>query len=336
MLQAQNQALQSTQNSENPVSPVNPQIQQSPNSVNPKPLYSPNSIYEQNHLSAPQGTQPISNEELTSRYPNGIFKYNEDGTKKTPEQYAEELDELRSKNNKNNQNQTGTVEDYINNLSGGDNMMRYAPMFTNLGLLAKTWAEPVDRLNLGRIQPQMIHDSLPYNPVDSEYVLNKINQDAAATRRGIIDTSGGNRNIAQAGLLAVNRNSQDAIGQAVFQGNEYNRNMLNQSRQFNAGINQFNAQQDAAAQQYNMNAFNQEQQYRKQAEAMKTSMINNYIAGLGTYAGQIGTENRWFDIAPKMYGYDSRANFANTFPGKKKFKYGGELQVNKIYKHKIK
>jgi hypothetical protein len=209
-------------------------------------------------------------------------------------------------------------------------LQRQAPILANVGLLAKTYSTPVDRINLGRISPTLLHDEMPYNPIDSEYVLNRINQDAAATRRNIVDQSGGNRAIAQAGLLAANRQTQNAVGDAIMQGKNINREMLERKKAFDMQRNQFNAQAQMQSDQYNNQLYAKEQEYNKQAEAARRSAINNLIAGIGTQYGQLATENRWFDIAPQMYGYNDRARFVNDPYKPKGLAYGGSMGIPQL------
>ena len=214
--------------------------------------------------------------------------------------------------------------------SGGNDYLRYAPVISQLGSLAGLYGESADTLNLGRMSATHLQDRMQYNPMDSEYITNQIRQHGANTNNAIMDSSGGNRGVAQAGLLASNRSTGDAIGDSMFRMAEYNNQNRQQVQDFNRGTNRFNAQQDMQVSKANLNMQAQEQMYNKQAQAALSNAKRQAFAGIGTTLGQIGTENRFMRIAPTISGgYDSEGNYI----GYKKA-LGGPL--NKFYKKKIK
>ena len=53
---------------------------------------------------------------------------------------------------------------------------------------------------------------MTYNPFDTEFAANQANAEAAAARRAIMNTSGGNRAAAIAGILAANNNALNQLG----------------------------------------------------------------------------------------------------------------------------
>lgn len=215
--------------------------------------------------------------------------------------------------------------------SVGSDYLRYAPVVSQLGSLAGLYGERPDTLNLGRMSATHLQDRMQYNPMDSDYITNQIRQQGANTNRAIMDSSGGNRGVAQAGLLASNRGIGDAIGDSMFRMAEYNNQNRQQVQEFNKHTNMFNAQQDMQVAQANLNMQAQEQMYNKQAQAALSNAKRQAFAGIGTTLGQIGTENRFMRIAPKISGgYDSEGNYI----GYKVKAMGGPL--NKFYKKKIK
>ena len=52
-----------------------------------------------------------------------------------------------------------------------------------------------------------IGNYLTYRPLDRNYYTNKLGAQAGATRRSIVNQSGGNRAVAMAGLLAADNNA---------------------------------------------------------------------------------------------------------------------------------
>lgn len=214
-------------------------------------------------------------------------------------------------------------------------LLRRMPIITNALLTSDAMLSDPDTINFNKIAPGRLTQRMKYNPIDNEYIANQMRQQAAGTNRLLLDSSGGNRAIAQAALLSANRGSQDAIGAALLQGDEYNQSKLNQVLDFNRATDQFNIGTDLQAQQYNASISDRETEWNKQAAAQRRNMIREGITGIGTSLGDIGTENRWMNVAKETGGgYDTYGRYNNR--GKKKddeFKFGG---IQTFYKKKIK
>lgn len=67
-----------------------------------------------------------------------------------------------------------------------------------------------------------IGNYLTYRPFDRDYYINKMNAEAGASRRALLNTSGGNRATAMAGILAADNNYLNQIGGLARQAEEYN------------------------------------------------------------------------------------------------------------------
>ena len=214
----------------------------------------------------------------------------------------------------------GDVENVGNEFASGGKLksnmndaLRYSPLISNLGILGDIYTKSPDRMKMSRIAPQVLSDRMNYNPVDSEYLANKISQQGAGTKRALMDASGGNRSIAMSGLLASENSINSALGDSLMQAREFNTNERNRALDFNRNTTMFNAQQDLRAQEYNANAFNKEEEWRLQAEANRRNMIRQGIGIMGTTLGDIGTENRWMEIAPIISGgYSSKGRYNNN------------------------
>ena len=87
-----------------------------------------------------------------------------------------------------------------------------------------------------------IGNYLTYNPLDRLFYANQLGAQAGATRRSIMNTSGGNRGTAMAGLLAADYNAQNQLGNLYRQAEEYNANQRERVATFNRGTNTFNAE----------------------------------------------------------------------------------------------
>lgn len=97
---------------------------------------------------------------------------------------------------------------------------------------------------------------LTYRPLDIWYGQNALNAQSRATDRALMNTSGGNRGTAMAGLLANGYNSQLASGNLFRQAQEYNDALRQKVEDFNRGTDQFNSEQYGATSRFNADAYN--------------------------------------------------------------------------------
>lgn len=123
------------------------------------------------------------------------------------------------------------------------------------------------------IGAETIGDYLSYDPLDTQYTLNKMNQQAAATRRAIMNTSGGNSAAARASLLAADYNAQNAVGEALRQDAQYNQAMKERVAAFNRGTNQYNADAATRAAMANQQAKNSIELANAQMEAQRKQAL---------------------------------------------------------------
>lgn len=93
-----------------------------------------------------------------------------------------------------------------------------------------------------------IGDYMKYTPFDRLFYANQLGAQAGATRRNIMNTSGGNRGVAMAGLLGADYNAGNQLGNLYRQAEEYNLGQRHKVAEFNRGTNQFNAENDLKAQ----------------------------------------------------------------------------------------
>lgn len=144
-----------------------------------------------------------------------------------------------------------------NNTKSNNNFtwLRYAPAVgVGLGVLtdALGWTNKPDYgnadlvgnavNNLTDVRFNPIGNYLTYRPLDRNYYINKLNAQAGATRRAIVNQSGGNRATALASLLAADYNAQNSLGDLARQAEEYNFNQRKEVEAFNRGTNQFNSE----------------------------------------------------------------------------------------------
>lgn len=188
--------------------------------------------------------------------------------------------------------------------------LRYAPAVgAGLGVLtdALGWTNSPDYGNadlvgsavdnLTNVEFTPIGNYLTYRPLDRNYYINKLNAQAGATRRAIVNQSGGNRATALAGLLAADYNAQNVLGDLARQAEEYNFNQRKEVETFNRGTNQFNSEMGLKASIANqandklrLQARTAQAQLREQAEARASAGRTANLTNLFDSLGEIGRE----------------------------------------------
>lgn len=151
--------------------------------------------------------------------------------------------------------------------------------------------------NLTNVESTPIGNYLTYRPLDRNYYINRLNAQAGATRRAIVNQSGGNRATALAGLLAADYNAQNTLGNLARQAEEYNLNQRKEVEAFNRGTNQFNSEMGLKAAIANkendklrLQARIQQAQLRDQADARSSAGRAANLTNLFDSLGDIGRE----------------------------------------------
>ena len=159
--------------------------------------------------------------------------------------------------------------------------------------------------NLSTVPFTPVGNYLSYNPLDRDFYLNRLGQNAAATRRALLNTSGGNRLQAQAGILAADYNYGTSIGQLAREAEQYNQAQRERVEAFNRATNQFNTEgaiRAAIANKQNdelrfrsaITAAQMRQAIKEQRDAQRSANLTNLFQGLG----DMGWENEqanWLD-----------------------------------------
>lgn len=196
--------------------------------------------------------------------------------------------------------------------------MRYAPtvglgiasITDALGLTNKPDYGNADALleasrGAGTYQPvrfKPIGNYLTYRPFDRNYYINKMNAEAGASRRAILNTASGNRATAMAGILAADNNYLNQLGNLARQGEEYNLAQRHQVEDFNRSTNITNSQGFLQADMANQKALMNARELalkgtmsaldmRERAKLMSDQAKSANISGLFTSLGDIGREN---------------------------------------------
>ena len=225
---------------------------------------------------------------------------------------AMEQEAIRTKKGSNNGNK---FED------GGpkDTRLRYAPA-VGLGIASLTDALGVtntpDYSNAERLlkagqramyAPKVAYQPsgtyLTYKPFDTMFYGNQLAAQANATRRAIMNNSGGNRMTAIAGLLGADYNAQQQLGQLFRQAEESNLAQKQQVLSSNNAIKRANAEgflkaamanqetqakANALGLEAQMAAYQMREKARMAADDAKSSNMSGFLTSLGN----IGKENQ--------------------------------------------
>ena len=195
---------------------------------------------------------------------------------------------------------------------GYGDWLRYAPVASNVIGLASDIASTPETIRTSKIEAPLLSEKMSYDPIDQEYLTNKLTSNYAGLVDKIQGSSGGNRGVANASMIAAMNNLYDAYGDTAIKSKGYNRDMLAKTLEFNRATSQANAQMRMAADQYNANAEDRMTATNAANRAARRNAIREQIAGLGENLGAIGTEQRWMDLAPKIFkGYTSTGDYDN-------------------------
>lgn len=204
----------------------------------------------------------------------------------------------------------GTLPNTSSRQGRGLSWLRYAPAVgAGLGVLtdalgktnspdygnADLVGSAVD--NLTDIEFTPIGNYLTYRPLDRNYYINRLNAQAGATRRAIVNQSGGNRATALAGLLAADYNALGRMGDLARQAEEYNMAQRERVEAFNRGTNQFNSEMRLKANiakqesdKLRLQARTAQAQLRDQADARASAGRAANLTNLFDSLGEIGRE----------------------------------------------
>lgn len=272
---------------------------------------------------------------IVGESPKGMTTFNT-----VPTSYWEALDKVNKKantyvSNKSKSNNNSNSNNSNSNKSGdgnrgsrgssGPTWLRYAPVVgAAIGLGQNLFSKPdytsADAIleaanqagNYTPIGYTPIGNYLQYRPFDRNFYLNKLNAQAGATRRAIMNTTGPSRNAA---LLAADYNAQGRLGDLARQAEEYNLAQRQAVEQFNRGTNQANAEmglkaamanQEAAlkARSSRLSGVAQAMAVRDAVDARRGASMSANLANFFNSLGDIGREEvmkTWINENPGLY-----------------------------------
>ena len=165
-----------------------------------------------------------------------------------------------------------------------------------------------------------IGNYLQYRPFDRNFYLNKLNAQAGATRRAIMNTTSPSRNAA---LLAADYNAQGRVGDLARQAEEYNLAQRQAVETFNRGTNQANAEMGLKAAMANQEAALKARSSRlsgvAQAMAIRDAVdarrgasmsanLTNFFNSLGDIGREEYSRNMIMSNPALYYSIDSKGN----------------------------
>ena len=223
------------------------------------------------------------------------------------------------------------VSGLLSNLDATD--LRYAPVIgAAIGLGQNLFSRPdytsADAIleatdqagNYTPIGYTPIGNYLQYKPFDRNFYLNKLNAQAGATRRAIMNTTSPSRNAA---LLATDYNTQGRLGDLARQAEEYNLAQRQAVETFNRGTNQVNAEMGLKAAMANQEAALRARSSRlsgvAQAMAVRDAVdarrgasmsanLTNFFNSLGDIGREEYSRNMIMSNPALYYSIDSKGN----------------------------
>ena len=165
-----------------------------------------------------------------------------------------------------------------------------------------------------------IGNYLQYRPFDRNFYLNKLNAQAGATRRAIMNTTSPSRNAA---LLAADYNAQGILGDLARQAEEYNLAQRQAVETFNRGTDQANAEmglkaamanQEAAlkARSSRLSGIAQAMDIRDSIDGRRAASMSANLTNFFNSLGDIGREeysrNMIMSNPALYYSIDSKGN----------------------------
>lgn len=229
--------------------------------------------------------------------------------------------------------------------------LRFAPaLMSGISAFTDLFSKPdysaADRIASIDIQPALVSADpigqyLSYRPLDRMFYINQLNKNAAAGRRAIQNTSGGNRAAALAGILAADYNYGENLGQLARQAEEYNQAQRERVAGFNRQTDMFNSQQSMQAQSVNAQSRNDatkmrlaqaeevaklRQAARNAYDARRSNNLNSFITNLGNI-GWEDYQREWINSNPALY-YNLSGIGRVGYKGNGK-KNGGKLKKKK-------
>ena len=181
--------------------------------------------------------------------------------------------------------------------------------------IARTIGDSARRIRT--VTPRPIGNYMTYKPMDVDYLLNRLQNQNLGLQRAALDMASGNAGAARNAMFVANRAAADQEGDAYRKALEYNDAQRKSVQQFNAAIDQFNAQQGLQADVYNQRrdeaiteAMIRQAQMMDAIESAASQARSANITGFYNNVGQFGNDRLYADMVreyPQLMGlYNDR------------------------------
>ena len=199
----------------------------------------------------------------------------------------------------------------LNDFLGGNK-----PDYSNLS----TYENAIKR-SYRPITARRVNSYLTYKPFDVERPINALNANTAASRRAILDNSGGNRATALTGLFALDRGYNNSIGDLYDKA--FATNLTNKAKveEYNRATDTYNNDQATKADMFNTELLGKQASMYGQLASAKQRILEanrlermNNLTNFITNLGNLGRENtdrdtlRWLAEIGAL-PYDARGRF---------------------------
>lgn len=298
--------------------------------------YSYNPFMDMDYIDPDKDTYGIYNKYGVGITPNGEFvetpKYMaRAAAKRAGYDVGSSLDDYNKNPIKVPEKKKSAVSRLLSNLDATD--LRYAPVVgAAIGLGQNLFSRPdytsADTIleaanqagNYTPIGYTPIGNYLQYRPFDRNFYLNKLNAQAGATRRAIMNTTSPSRDAA---LLAADYNAQGRLGDLARQAEEYNLAQRQAVEQFNRATNQANAEMGLKAAMANQEAALKARSSRlsgvAQAMAVRDAVdarrgasmsanLTNFFNSLGDIGREEYSRNMIMSNPALYYSIDNKGN----------------------------
>ena len=162
-------------------------------------------------------------------------------------------------------------------------------------------------MQAGKVSATPLRDYMTYKPSDTNYLLNQLHQQQAASRSNLANASGGNRATYLASALGSDYNYGINAGNVAKQTQEYNDAQKRMVFDFNRATNQYNSQSKLQADLANASAQAEMNRLKSHGYLTKQQIADSYnqdiasaISGVAENLGTIGTNEFNINMANSM------------------------------------